>query len=46
MTARGAGWLTPSIQKSRERSETFGLSAATGPDYDVLLLHFIPFSCR
>ncbi|MGB8418107.1 sigma-54-dependent Fis family transcriptional regulator [Paraburkholderia sp.] len=36
MAAREAGWLTPSIQKSHERSETFGLSAAMRPDYDVL----------
>lgn len=34
--AREAGWLTPSIQKSHERSETFGLSASSRPDYDVL----------
>ena len=31
-----AGWLTPSIQKSHERSQTFGLSALMRPDYDVL----------
>ena len=36
MAPREAGWLTPSIQKSHERSETFGLSAAMRPDYDVL----------
>ncbi|RKE37898.1 transcriptional regulator of acetoin/glycerol metabolism [Paraburkholderia sp. BL23I1N1] len=36
MATREAGWLTPSIQKSHERSETFGLSAAMRPDYDVL----------
>lgn len=30
------GWLTPSIQKSHERSETYGLSVSTRPDYDVL----------
>lgn len=33
---REAGWLTPSIQKSHERSETFGLSTSMRPDYDVL----------
>ncbi|CAD6552388.1 Acetoin catabolism regulatory protein [Paraburkholderia kirstenboschensis] len=32
----GDCWLTPSIQKSHERSEVFGLSASTRPDYDVL----------
>jgi transcriptional regulator of acetoin/glycerol metabolism len=31
-----AGWLTPSIQKSHERSETFGLNTSSRPDYDVL----------
>src|SRR5580698_11234970 len=31
-----AGWLTPSIQKSHQRSETFGLSTSMRPDYDVL----------
>jgi sigma-54 dependent transcriptional regulator, acetoin dehydrogenase operon transcriptional activator AcoR len=31
-----AEWLTPSIQKSHQRSETFGLSALMRPDYDVL----------
>ena len=36
MASREAGWLTPSIQKSHERSETFGLSALMRPDYDVL----------
>jgi transcriptional regulator of acetoin/glycerol metabolism len=36
MTAHEPGWLTPSIQKSHERSETFGLSAQMRPDYDVL----------
>ncbi|MFL9889932.1 sigma-54-dependent Fis family transcriptional regulator [Paraburkholderia sp. RL17-381-BIF-C] len=36
MTAHEPGWLTPSIQKSHERSETFGLSALMRPDYDVL----------
>ena len=30
------GWLTPSIQKAHERSETFGLNASACPDYDVL----------
>ncbi|MFM0525737.1 sigma-54-dependent Fis family transcriptional regulator [Paraburkholderia strydomiana] len=29
-------WLTPSIQKSHERSEVFGLSESMRPDYDVL----------
>ncbi|MFP3563286.1 sigma-54-dependent Fis family transcriptional regulator [Paraburkholderia sp. SIMBA_030] len=33
---REAAWLTPSIQKSHERSQTFGLSASMQPDYDVL----------
>ncbi|RDK00271.1 sigma-54-dependent Fis family transcriptional regulator [Paraburkholderia lacunae] len=33
---REAAWLTPSIQKSHERSQTFGLSASMRPDYDVL----------
>lgn len=33
---RETGWLTPSIQKAHERSETFGLSASACPDYDVL----------
>jgi hypothetical protein len=28
MVAREPGWLTPSIQKSHERSETFGLSTS------------------
>jgi transcriptional regulator of acetoin/glycerol metabolism len=36
LAAHEAGWLTPSIQKSHERSETFGLSTSTRPDYDVL----------
>ncbi|SEB16465.1 sigma-54-dependent Fis family transcriptional regulator [Paraburkholderia sartisoli] len=36
MTGRETGWLTPSIQKSHERSETFGLCTFTCPDYDVL----------
>jgi transcriptional regulator of acetoin/glycerol metabolism len=36
LTGRENGWLTPSIQKAHERSETFGLSAAMRPDYDVL----------
>ena len=36
LTARESGWLTPSIQKAHERSETFGLSASMCPDYDVL----------
>ncbi|WP_028220933.1 sigma-54-dependent Fis family transcriptional regulator [Paraburkholderia oxyphila] len=31
-----AGWLTPSIQRSHERSETYGLSISMHPDYDVL----------
>ena len=30
------GWLIPAIRKAHERSETFGLHAATRPDYDVL----------
>lgn len=30
------GWLTSSIQKSRERSETYGLRELARPDYDVL----------
>lgn len=30
------GWLTPSIQKSHERSETYGLRELARPDYDVL----------
>ncbi|MFP3560072.1 sigma-54-dependent Fis family transcriptional regulator, partial [Paraburkholderia sp. SIMBA_049] len=30
------GWPTPTIQKSHERSETFGLQASTRPDYDLL----------
>jgi sigma-54 dependent transcriptional regulator, acetoin dehydrogenase operon transcriptional activator AcoR len=30
------GWLTPSIQRSHERSETYGLSTSMRPDYDVL----------
>jgi transcriptional regulator of acetoin/glycerol metabolism len=33
---RESGWLTPSIQKAHERSETFGLNASMSPDYDVL----------
>jgi transcriptional regulator of acetoin/glycerol metabolism len=36
LAAHEAGWLTPSIQKSHERSEIFGLSTSTRPDYDVL----------
>ena len=36
MATREPGWLTPSIQKSHERSETYGLSASMQPDYDVL----------
>jgi transcriptional regulator of acetoin/glycerol metabolism len=36
LTGRETGWLTPSIQKSHERSETFGLNTHTRPDYDVL----------
>jgi transcriptional regulator of acetoin/glycerol metabolism len=36
IAARDAAWLTPSIQKSHERSQTFGLSASMRPDYDVL----------
>ena len=36
IATREAGWLTPSIQKSHQRSETFGLSASMRPDYDVL----------
>ncbi|WP_174909768.1 sigma-54-dependent Fis family transcriptional regulator [Burkholderia diffusa] len=30
------GWPTPTIQKSHERSETFGLQASARPDYDLL----------
>lgn len=30
-----ACWLTPSIQKSHERSETYGLSTSMRPDYGV-----------
>ncbi|MBR8461107.1 sigma-54-dependent Fis family transcriptional regulator [Burkholderia dolosa] len=30
------GWPTPTIQKSHQRSETFGLHASARPDYDVL----------
>jgi transcriptional regulator of acetoin/glycerol metabolism len=33
---RETGWITPSIQRSHERSETYGLSASMRPDYDVL----------
>ena len=33
---RETGWLMPSIQRSHERSETYGLSASMRPDYDVL----------
>ncbi|MGF6599945.1 transcriptional regulator of acetoin/glycerol metabolism [Paraburkholderia sp. GAS448] len=33
---RETTWLTPSIQQSHQRSETFGLSASMRPDYDVL----------
>ncbi|MBN3762110.1 sigma-54-dependent Fis family transcriptional regulator [Burkholderia sp. Ac-20365] len=36
LTGRESGWLTPSIQKAHERSETFGLNATMRPDYDVL----------
>lgn len=36
LAAHEAGWLTPSIQKSHERSETFGLCSSSRPDYDVL----------
>ncbi|WP_434109986.1 sigma-54-dependent Fis family transcriptional regulator [Paraburkholderia caffeinilytica] len=36
LATRESGWLTPSIQKAHERSETFGLIASTRPDYDVL----------
>ena len=31
-----AGWLVPSIQKSHERSQNFGLDTSMRPDYDVL----------
>jgi transcriptional regulator of acetoin/glycerol metabolism len=34
--SRESGWLTPSIQKAHERSETFGLSASMRPDYELL----------
>ena len=30
------GWPAPTIQKSHERSETFGLQASARPDYDLL----------
>ncbi|WP_114809044.1 sigma-54-dependent Fis family transcriptional regulator [Paraburkholderia kururiensis] len=33
---RESSWLAPEIQKSHERSEMYGLSASTRPDYDVL----------
>jgi len=36
LATRESGWLTPSIQKAHDRSETFGLCASTRPDYDVL----------
>jgi len=36
IATREACWLTPSIQKSHERSEVFGLSESMRPDYDVL----------
>ena len=36
VATRESGWLTPSIQKAHERSETFGLCASSRPDYDVL----------
>ncbi|WMY11119.1 sigma-54-dependent Fis family transcriptional regulator [Paraburkholderia phenoliruptrix] len=36
LAPRDACWLTPSIQKSHERSEIFGLSESMRPDYDVL----------
>ncbi|TGP39946.1 sigma-54-dependent Fis family transcriptional regulator [bacterium M00.F.Ca.ET.228.01.1.1] len=36
LAPREACWLTPSIQKSHERSEVFGLSESMRPDYDVL----------
>ena len=36
LATRESGWLTPSIQKAHDRSETFGLNASTSPDYDVL----------
>ncbi|MGF6754987.1 sigma-54-dependent Fis family transcriptional regulator [Paraburkholderia sp. GAS42] len=36
LASRETAWLTPSIQKSHARSETFGLSALMRPDYDVL----------
>jgi transcriptional regulator of acetoin/glycerol metabolism len=36
LAAHEAGWLTPSIQKSHERSETFGLCSSSRPDYDLL----------
>jgi len=35
-SAEGSGWTSPSIQKSHERSEKFGLTALMRPDYDVL----------
>ncbi|CAH2796637.1 MAG: Transcriptional activator of acetoin/glycerol metabolism [uncultured Paraburkholderia sp.] len=36
LAPRDPCWLTPSIQKSHERSEIFGLSESMRPDYDVL----------
>ncbi|PRE06331.1 sigma-54-dependent Fis family transcriptional regulator [Burkholderia multivorans] len=34
--AQAPGWPTPTIRKSHQRSETFGLQASARPDYDVL----------
>ena len=36
LAAGESSWLTPFIQKAHERSEGYGLSACTRPDYDVL----------
>ncbi|MBP0590329.1 sigma-54-dependent Fis family transcriptional regulator [Paraburkholderia sp. LEh10] len=36
VSAGASGWSSPSIQKSHERSEKFGLNASMRPDYNVL----------
>jgi transcriptional regulator of acetoin/glycerol metabolism len=36
LAAGESSWLTPFIQKAHERSEGYGLTACTRPDYDVL----------
>ncbi|KAA0083874.1 sigma-54-dependent Fis family transcriptional regulator [Trinickia soli] len=36
LAAGESSWLTPCIQKAHERSEGYGLSTCTRPDYDVL----------